>query len=172
MTTQKNQILLAQTDDSQAVIRIVGQGICQISPCFKKVMSTLVEKGVKTITIDLEKCIGVDSTFIGVLAKSANLFHSRYSPEKIEVCGAGDRVSKSLHSLGVDFLFQYTQEPKTSFPPSSSFQEILPPEESDSKKNLTQTSLEAHSTLCDLSDENKKKFEHVLEFLKQDAGNC
>lgn len=170
MTQPKNQILFASPTDTEACVRVIGQGTCQISPAFKCLLAELHDKGFGSVIIDLDQCPMVDSTFIGVLAKSADLFKSSDSPCALVLHHANNRVSRSITSLGVDSLFTFSVADNDSLPQDAAFSEFVRQNHNpaNQKSDVCQTSIEAHSALSDMNEENKKKFQHVLDFLKDD----
>ncbi len=170
MTPQKQQILLATTGDQQAFVKVIGQGTCQISPGFKSLMIDLCNRGFRSIAVDFGECLSVDSTFIGVLAKSGDCFQSTRDGQRLLIAASNQRVRNSISSLGVEVLFHFTDSLNGSMPAVENFSEFSQPEitPEDSKKEVCRTSIEAHSKLCELSQENNDKFKHVLDFLKAD----
>lgn len=170
MNASQHQILFATPSDAELWVKIVGQGNCQLSPTFKSLFSSLSEKGFSQVILDLQDCQGVDSTFIGVLAKLATQIKASPDSGRFLLREANERVAKSISSLGIDALDQFVTAQATPSPDHDLFNAFCQNENStdDQKKEVCKTSLEAHTTLCDLNEDNKKKFQHVLDFLKDD----
>ena len=173
MNSNQQQILFATLSDTEAWIRIIGQGNCRISPSFKALFLDLTDRGSNHFVLDLEDCQGVDSTFIGVMAKLATQIKSSSKSSQFLIREANERVTKSISSLGIEALNQFVTAQKTPPPGDAIFHAFDKKTDSsiDSKIDVCKTSLEAHTTLCDLNEDNKKKFQHVLDFLNDDLSS-
>lgn len=171
MAIQKQQIQFATTDENHAFIRVIGQGTCSIGPAFKNLIIDLVNRNCPFIAIEFSECPSVDSTFIGILAKVGDLHRDSSNGEPLVISHPNPRVLTSINSLGVSRLFSFRDIEAVDLPDPSSFSEFndIPPSSPQSlKENVCSTSIEAHTKLCEVNEENNDKFRHVLDFLKAD----
>lgn len=171
MNVPKQQLLLATVSDIGAWVRIIGQGTCHISPCFKSLMIDLVNRGFTNIRVDFAECPSLDSTFIGVLAKCNDSLISACKGNCVTISRPNARVLSSINNLGADILFHFSENPAPeSIPHQDQFIEYTRTagNANPGKSEVCSTSIEAHTRLCELSQENSEKFQHVLDFLKAD----
>jgi anti-sigma B factor antagonist len=150
-----------------ACIKIAGRANFASSPDFKTLLNELAQKGFSHFIIDLNECVLMDSTFLGVLAGFGMRQTQKGAPAErgIELHNTTPRVSELLENLGCVHLFKLTAGPlqlpddvKTSIP------EPLHP----SHEQITRTCLEAHQTLMAMNPENQARFKDVAQFLAED----
>ena len=152
-----------------ACFKLAGRANFNGSAEFKSLLQTLQARGVVRFILDLRECVLMDSTFVGVLAKfSLGLAAGAATgaAAHIELLGAGERVDDMLDNLGVKALFgrlASAQEIPTGLTPLDLTSSPAP-----SRRELTETSLEAHRALMNLSEENRRKFGEVEKCLVED----
>jgi len=166
--------LTAAYIDRTAVIRMEGRGSFKISPPMKQFIHQIINTGsASRILIDMSKCSGMDSTFMGVIAGIACYIKSK--PEvSFKLINLSEKNQKLLVTLGVDRVVDY------SLSSSEEEQDLLnqlngstQPLEADlsNKLETAQTTLEAHETLVNINPENLSRFKSVLEYLQDDVRN-
>ncbi|HZL80084.1 MAG TPA: STAS domain-containing protein [Candidatus Limnocylindrales bacterium] len=148
-------------------VKIAGRANFASSPDFKTLLDELAQKGYGRFIIDMNECVLMDSTFLGVLAGFGLKRNPNGSSDGcgIELLNASTRVTELLDNLGAIHLFRMTtgalqlpDDVKTSTPES-----VHP-----SHEQITRTSLEAHQTLMAMSPENLARFKDVAQFLAED----
>ncbi len=139
-------------------IKIIGPANFNASSGFKSIVKKLCGEADHTLLLDLTDCITMDSTFLGVLASL-----SQRLEKPIEMLNPSERINDLLDNLGVLELFRIDQGDN---PLVDRLQEAETPE--TSKREMTETSLEAHSTLMALNPENIPRFKDVAKFLEED----
>ena len=114
------------------------------------------------VDIDLGGCLGMDSTFMGVLAMMA--LRAKKAKAVITVWNADEMNKGLLAGLGLKKLFQYQEGvvEMGQFQTGSNTGTPL-----NKVENAT-TVLEAHKTLMDVDSDNVAKFEKVVEFVQKD----
>jgi hypothetical protein len=104
----------------------------------------------------------MDSTMLGLIAKTAIRLKKEWNQFLYEI-NSSNMVKTSLKSTGVYNLMKHLDDLK---------QEVelkeLENKDFDDKTEKAKHILEAHKTLMDLSDENKKIFKNVVEMLEKD----
>lgn len=163
----KNLILTYQ-DDEFSWVRCEGKGSFLMSPTLKRWAESEIERGVKCLVVDLNSCLGMDSTFMGTLAGLA--LRLMKTQGDLQIAEPGEKNKKSLKGLGLDALMKV--DPKNAFW-RDRIQEIRAKLEplDDSLSNAPGASyvLEAHQKLCEADDKNTEKFETVLDFLEAEV---
>lgn len=116
-----------------------------------------------SVTIDLRDTSAIDSTGIGLLVKIARLASNLNAARPMLFCGNAE-VDEVLDSVCMDKVFTIVSgavDPANLSPlPSTQ------PSETD----LAKTILEAHRLLCELSDDNRARFEGVVEAFARMGG--
>tara|TARA_B100001971_G_C17932613_1_gene403513 strand:+ start:75 stop:548 length:474 start_codon:yes stop_codon:yes gene_type:complete len=154
----QTQMQVATTDEI-ICIKVQGPANFSLAVDFKSVVSRCCEEGGKGLLLDLSGCPNMDSTFLGIIVGLTGRL------ERIELLNPQDRVTDLLENLGVLDLVAVGQG-------SNPFLGRLKDAGSVNadKRELAQTSLEAHRILMDLNPENVPRFKDVAKFLKEDLG--
>ena len=139
-------------------IKITGPANFNATPGFKSIVKRLCTEVGHTLLLDLTDCITMDSTFLGVLASL-----SLRLEKPIEMLNPSERINDLLDNLGVLELFRIDQGDN---PLVGRLDETETPEAN--KREMTETSLEAHRTLMALNPENVPRFQDVAKFLEED----
>ena len=169
-----NDNLTAAYIDRTAVIRVEGRGSFKVSPSMKQFIHQVIKtKSADRILIDMSDCVGMDSTFMGVLAGLACLVKSK-AGFTFKLINLSAKNKKLLVTLGVDRVVDYslstTGEEQDLMAHSTTGEQTLEPDFSN-KLDAAKTTLEAHETLVDINPDNFDKFKSVLEFLENDVRN-
>lgn len=158
--------LQAAIDGDKVFIRVTGRGSFKISSTLKQFIAEITSKQrISVIVLDLSECIGMDSTFMGVLAGLSGRLKQKGL--MLELINLSEKNAALLATLGVDqVIAHYSHSHGHALPevPTQS----LPTVES-TKKELAETALQAHETLVDLNKENRPRFKRVIEYLKADV---
>lgn len=145
-------------------VKVAGRANVDCSVAFKRVLKHLKEESVERIFVFLQKCLLMDSTFLGVLAKQGvdgGIGGRRQF--KIMLVSPTERVLDSIENLGVLGEFEVIESaPDIQF----SFRDVSPDTACDLRE-LTRTSLEAHEALMDLREENRNRFKGVANLLSK-----
>lgn len=154
-----------------AFIRVVGRGSFKISASFKEFAIHALDSGCRRLVLDMIECVGMDSTFMGVLAGLA--FRLRGVPEgRIVMVNLNPRTRGLLSTLGLDEAVEAHMAGATppDLEPFLAGPRALAdlPVEERGQAETARTMLEAHENLVRLSPENLPKFKDVLTFLRED----
>jgi anti-anti-sigma regulatory factor len=150
-----------------ACIKICGRANFACSPDFKTLLNELAQKGYGHFIMDLEGCVLMDSTFLGVLSGFGMKLNPNGAPAErgIELHNATARVSELLENLGAAHLFKTTSGP-LQLP--ADVQACTPESTNPTHEQITRTSLEAHQALMAMNPENVARFKDVAQFLAED----
>jgi anti-anti-sigma regulatory factor len=153
-----------------AWIKIGGRANFASSPDFKTLLEQLFQKGYAHFIIELQSCVLMDSTFLGVLAGFGMKLNPNGAPAErgIELLNTTERVRELLENLGAVQLFKLTTgELKLPNDAKPCEPETINP----THEQITRTSLEAHQTLMAINPENVARFKDVAQFLAEDLQN-
>src|SRR5262245_16080391 len=149
--------MLVLCADEFCCIRIVGRASFSSGVDFQALLNGLLAKGCRRFVLDLGECALMDSTFLGLLAgyggKSGGLPGPGERP--IQLHGANPRIVELLENLGVLSLFKITAGPLVV---PGGAREVAVDAGHASKRELTQTCLDAHRTLMELNPDNVARF--------------
>lgn len=165
---QNNDDLQAAIDDGKIFLRVTGRGSFKISATLKQFIADIcARQPIAVVVLDLGGCIGMDSTFMGVLAGLSGRL--RQAGQCLELINLSEKNEHLLATLGVDkVIAHYGNCHGHTLPEHVSTSQPLPIGDA-SKKDLAETALQAHETLVELSEENRPRFKRVIEYLKIDV---
>lgn len=139
-------------------VKINGSANFNVSPGFKIVANRFCFDAGHALMLDLTDCVTMDSTFLGVLARL-----SQRLEKPVELLNPSDRVTGLLDNLGVLEFFKVDQgeNPLTAGLEKTKTTTV-------NKRELTETSLDAHRMLMELNPGNIPRFKDVAKFLEED----
>ncbi len=115
------------------------------------------------IAIDLQACLGMDSTFMGIMAMIG--LKAKKKNVQVEILNAGKTNRYLLEGLGLDKLFKFVDKDTCNI----CDEKIASGESSCTLLNTAETVVDAHKTLMNVDEKNIPKFEKVVEFAQQDV---
>jgi anti-anti-sigma regulatory factor len=148
-------------------VKVEGKGSFLNSGSLKEFAREMVNRGYREFVIDLERCVMMDSTFMGTMAGMA-LRLKELGHGHLHVVHCGDRSRDLLCGLGLDQIFSIHANGAAA--PQCELLEPAPGTASaeDKKRENARQMLDAHQALCDAAPQNVSKFKDVLDYLKQD----
>lgn len=171
-TAPKADRLEVAIHQDTALVRVLGRGSFKISTALKAFAVQALEAGCRQWIFDMNECVGMDSTFMGVVAGLA-LRLGAARKGRIVMVNMNPKTRGLLTTLGLDEVvethlagslpdnlkpyFQEGRRPLTALPTGEC-----------SQRETAQTMLEAHENLVRLSPENLPRFKDVLTFLRED----
>lgn len=163
---QNNDDLQAAIADGTVFIRVTGRGSFKVSATLKQFIAEVTSKqSASLVVLDLTDCIGMDSTFMGVLAGLSGRL--KQAGKTLELINLSEKNAQLLATLGVDQVIAHYGNSHGHCMPDQSAASL--PTASATKKDLAETALQAHETLVELSEENRPRFKRVIEYLKADV---
>jgi anti-anti-sigma factor len=165
-TESINDDLQAAIAGENVFVRVTGRGSFKVSATLKQFVAEVASKQpVTTVVLDLAECIGMDSTFMGVLAGLAGRL--KQNGRTLELINLSEKNAQLLATLGVDRVITHYSHSHGHEMPGTGAAALSTA--SATKKELAETALQAHETLVELSDENRPRFKRVIEYLKADV---
>ncbi|NKB24066.1 MAG: hypothetical protein GKR87_06765 [Kiritimatiellae bacterium] len=170
-TGQSSDQLFVAIQGDLAFVRVVDRGSFKISTSMKNFGTVALEQGVVRIVIDMSRCVGMDSTFMGVIAGLAFRL-KELSGGEICMVNLTARTRNLLSTLGLDNLVRpyMTNTTPDEFKARLGVSEDFLPLHSQTvnRRDTAAMMLEAHEKLVQLTPENVCRFKDVLTFLRED----
>lgn len=155
--------ILVSVDEDYALARVLGRGSYKVSRSLKDFSTKVIDSGSSVFLLDLQHCIGMDSTFMGVLA-GVSQRQQQASGRKVMLCGVSDKLVNLMKTLGLNQLVDIQEELPDAA--ENEFSELS--HEGESTLDSAETMLEAHEKLVEIDEGNRIKFQDVLEYLRED----
>jgi anti-sigma B factor antagonist len=167
----EDKLLVAISGDI-ALIRVLGRGSFKISAAMKDVSTAAIESGCKSLVLDMAECLGMDSTFMGVIAGLAFRLKQK-ATGRVTMVNLSPRTRGLLATLGLDEVIDphmagATPETLQPFFQNAANRLTALDMRENSARVTAETMIEAHENLVKLSPENLPKFKDVLTFLRED----
>jgi anti-anti-sigma regulatory factor len=157
-------------------IRVVGRGTFQNGQPLRRYALDMIKRGYAGFVVDLGECLGMDSTFLGVLAGIGLRLSQRGQHGKIYVVNANQRNLELLETLGLNRLFGIETGPSvvTRHQSPLEFQRLpdsdtIPVGHPVNKDETADLMLEAHENLIRADKRNEPKFKDLTRFLRERA---
>lgn len=157
----KAEIFISKENKAYKV-KVVGRATFAIGPTLRNLAQRIESDAEnKNVSIDLKKCEGMDSTFMGILAMMA--LKLKENNRNIQIVNADEANRKLLKGLGLDKLFEYietTDEAKHNWKKEKDHDTTL--------QENAETVLQAHKSLIETDTGNIEKFQKVVEQVEQE----
>lgn len=158
--------LQAAIADRKVFIQVAGRGSFKTAAPMKQYIAEVCEdQSIEVVVIDLKQCIGMDSTFMGVLAGLSSRLTTR--GQSLELINLSDKNTQLLATLGVDRVLSLYSNTHGHTVPNQDSEQV--PTGQESQKQMAETMLTAHEKLVQICEDNQPKFERVIELLKKDV---
>lgn len=166
----QNEILVTIRKNC-AMIKVNGYGSFKMGPSIKRFGAAAVENGCTKIIFDMETCLGMDSTFMGVMAGLAIRTADAVNGSVVAM-NLSPKTFSLLKTLGLNRLigcYQVNAMPENFECELAGIMDLdtLALDGHDKLSSLT-TMLTAHQNLANVSPENETRFKDVISFLDQD----
>ena len=148
---------------TDAFIRVSGRGSFKGGPALKQFGTAAVDRGCRRLMVDLRSCVGMDSTFMGVLAGLA--LAARRQGGSLVLRAVSDKNANLIRTLGLSHLVSI----ETAAGPEAPTGNRL--DTATDKRTLAETMVTAHEILVEVSADNLPKFKDVLAYLKEDLNH-
>lgn len=139
------------------VLRYVGEIRYPIAPTLGRFFDDLFAAApIAGIAVDLSEVSSIDSTNLGLLARTANRLQTTFGIRLTVVCDSED-INEMLITMALDKVFDIVTHGQT-LPREG---RVLTMERAD-REQVAQAVLEAHQTLMALSEKNRELFRDVV----------
>lgn len=161
-TELKDRILHASHEGVQ-VLRFVGEIRHPLSPPLQRFLDQTLKGKPRGLLIDLSETKIIDSTCLGLLARTAMRMRNQGLGRLIVVSPRAD-ITEVLRSLSLDRLCGIVGE----MPLTTIEERILATPGTPNEDTLLATMLDAHRTLMSMSEHNQQLFKDVVKALERE----
>lgn len=147
--------------DRDAYVRVHGRATFKVGPSLKQFGTLAIDQGCSRIIVEMQECVGMDSTFMGILAGLSTVI--RKSNGEIVMRGLSEKNLFLLKMLGLVHLVTIEDHVPGALPVTG---RVLPA--ADDKGKMTQAMITAHEALIEVAPDNIVKFKDVIAYLKED----
>jgi len=151
--------------EDEAWLRMIGRATYASATDLRAFIEENLRREMHLVQIELGQCLSMDSTFIGILTKSA--MGDGQDSLNVHLLNTPEHVVRQIRGLGLSRFFQFTKGAL----PDGEWHSIT----ADNRNmtgygdKLKKTMLEAHETLGRADTGNVPKFRNVIDALKKQS---
>ena len=152
-------------------VKVRGLGSMHNVPSFEDFAQTAIAEGARQIVLDLKRCTGVDSTFMGTLLGLHNALGDQHGDDEgvgIVIVNIDDHARNQLTSVGLDAFMTLT-EGKTRLPRKLKL--IALDGDSLSDRERLKVMVRVHKALVAADPRNEAKFGPFLKGIVAELGS-
>jgi anti-anti-sigma regulatory factor len=157
-------VYLVDAYSDPVVIRIEGRACFINSACLRDFVTQMVKSGKRRFVIDFLRCTSMDSTFLGVLAGFALELRKATPRGSIVLTRMGQRNLELVRNLGLHKLLTVDATDTAAAAAPSADSPLVCADRSE--LDTARLVLEAHENLVSADEDNRRKFQDVLVFMK------
>lgn len=166
MVNESDLMLVAIQAPAAAVI-VRGRGTFKAAPALKKFGLSAMEAGCTLLLLDMRECIGMDSTFMGVVGGLAVRLRKENGGE-VAMVNLSVKNKALLTTLGLDLCVR-TGGAEAELDAFLGAKDMEKLDSTTASRNVTtQTMLDAHHDLISISPDNMAKFKDVIAYLQDE----
>ncbi len=163
---QEEPHFLVNPYEDPVVVKIIGKASFLNSAPVKELFDHLLEQGRTRFVIDFQKCTGMDSTFLGILAGLGINLMKNTEDGSVVLCRMGTRNLELVQNLGLHRLLTVDTGDIGENLEDDAGLEAVPGKGKLSQVENARLVLQAHENLVEIDESNKTKFQDVISFLK------
>jgi anti-anti-sigma regulatory factor len=152
------------TDHKPVMVRINGKANYLNCAPVNEFFDHMLASGVSTFMIDFSACLGMDSTFLGVLAGVATKTMRHAPPGKVLLANMSIQNKQLIRGLGLHHLPTVQIEDDVKIAADGAM--IGHEGRGEASAGMI---LEAHERLMKLNVANERRFQDVVKFLRREA---
>lgn len=159
MSDSQQPTFLVSAYSEPVVVRIDGKANYLNCNKFREFMEKMIADGKSQFVLDFKSCMGMDSTFLGILAGCALGLRKQDPPGLLVICHLSERNHELICNLGLQHLLTIGDDLPDDG--DAKFSKIGESEVSNAREILN-----AHKNLVQADEENAAKFQDVIAFLQ------
>lgn len=167
---QSGTNFLVNPYNDPVIVRIEGKAFFQNCAPVKELFDRLVTEGKRRFVIDFQKCAGMDSTFLGIIAGLGVSMLKQNPPGSIVLTRLGERNLELIRNLGLDRILHVDSGEALPEITGRGLEFIAGDSCRRSEIENARLVLEAHENLIAVDASNQTKFQDVISFLKNQVG--
>jgi hypothetical protein len=153
------------------MVKVNGYGSFKEGPSIKRFGAAAEDAGCNLVVFDMESCLGMDSTFMGVMAGLALRMQEDVNG-RVVAMNLSAKTFSLLETLGLNRIIVCYQEGDIPDEFKAVLADVMDLEElaleGDDKMTSLTTMLSAHRNLVEADPENISRFKDVISYLDQD----
>lgn len=147
------------------IIQLNGKASFMNSAPLKGFFSRMIEQGKRNFVVDFDRCKGMDSTFLGILAGLGIELMKMEEPGSVVLTRLGERNLELVRNLGLHRIMTVDDgQLDTSSEGESEALDLTKAQRGEVEN--ARLVLQAHENLAEIDESNKTKFQDVISFLK------
>ena len=163
MSETAKSVYLVNPASDPVLVRIDGRANFQNSGSLRDFIAAMTAQGRRRFVIDFGGCVGMDSTFLGVLAGAAIELRKCSAEGALVIVRVGQRNLELMRNLGLHRILTIDAgEQKEALVKCDTPLAAKRCSEIESARQV----LEAHENLVTADESNRAKFQDVLTFLR------
>lgn len=163
MSDQPEPKFLVNAESDPVAIRVEGKATFKNCARVKEFLDGMIAKGKTRFVMDFEGCLGMDSTFLGVLAGTAITLRKMEPRGTLVISRLNERNRELVQNLGLTRLLIVDDGAECE----TSSGGALKNEPQMDEIAAARVVLSAHENLIEADGENEAKFKDVVSFLQQ-----
>lgn len=164
MPAETETTFLVDAYSDPVILKVNGRANYMNCGPVGELLNKVIAQGSRTIVIDFAQCSGMDSTFLGIVAGAALELRKMNPPGQMTLCRLGTRNMELIRNLGLHRLVNVASDEEISKLEQED-QSKLSELETDNAASA-QMILNAHESLIEADQNNQRKFQDVISFLK------
>jgi anti-sigma B factor antagonist len=148
----------------QANIKVNGRATFECTENLKFFCSSALAKNISSLYINMQNCTGMDSTFMGMLAKIS--MEARKKKIEVAMILINKENKKNLFSLGLKKLFTFPEQQDVQGDKWTDLETTKTPQV-EQRQNI----IDAHQTLIDVHEDNRQEFQDIVDFLNAEKSS-
>jgi len=158
-------------DSNPVIVKINGKANYLNCSPVNDFFEYVLGKGANTFLIDFSNCLGMDSTFLGVLAGVATRAMHSKPTGRVSLANLNSQNKQLIRGLGLHHLptVEFLDDYEVQFNADQNQERINEGIGIGCKEASAEIILEAHERLMKLNRANEKRFQDVVKFLRREA---
>jgi anti-sigma B factor antagonist len=169
MAEDETPVYVVCVDHDPVVVKIHGKANYLNCAHVSDFFDSMIERGTYSFTVDFSACLGMDSTFLGLLAGVATKAMRRVPPGRLNFANMSSQNKQLIRGLGLHHLptVHIEEEWHGGASTVSCEGEAIP--EAGKTEASAGMILEAHERLMRLNSANERRFQDVVKYLRREA---
>lgn len=166
MSAEEPHFLVNPYNDP-VVVKILGKASFMNSAPLKSLFDRLAGQDRRRFVIDFQKCTGMDSTFLGILAGLGIAMMKLDPPGKVVLCRLSKRNAELIQNLGLHQLLVVDDGfDLAEVQDDAGLEGLIADPANRTEIENARLVLEAHENLVAVDASNQTKFQDVIAFLR------
>jgi anti-sigma B factor antagonist len=163
----ENDAMLVAIQPPRAAVIVRGRGTFKAAPALKKFGLTAIGEGCTLLLMDMQDCVGMDSTFMGVVGGMALRLRKETGGE-VAMVNLSVKNKALLSTLGLD-RYVKTEGAESELATFLGKADLAKLDSTAMSRTVTtQTMLDAHHDLVSISPDSMAKFKDVIAYLQDE----